>query len=49
MTIADAQEVIRNFDVDTTQLTVDEVLEISQNLQAEVTAAFDKPTSTEEK
>lgn len=45
MATTDAQEVIESFAVDTTQLSVEEVLEISDQLQAEITAAYDKPES----
>ena len=42
MATTDAQEVIETFKVDTTQLTVEEVLKISDQLQAEITVAYDK-------
>lgn len=42
MATTDAQEVIETFKVDTTQLSVEEVLKISDQLQAEITAAYDK-------
>lgn len=45
MATTDAQEVIETFKVDTTQLSVEEILEISDQLQVEITAAYDKPES----
>lgn len=45
MATTDAQEVITSFEIDTTQLSVEEVLKISDQLQAEITVAYDKSES----
>lgn len=45
MATTDAQEVITSFEIDATQLSVEEILKISDQLQAEITAAYDKSES----